>query len=354
MAIAITNQATTIKFDLGNGEEYHLDKDNLSLKKKFGFVYVHGNAEQTEKFTKLKFKYTDVSSPVVASNTELVNLLLGYKVNTGITIGNVIITDDEGKLMTLEPNGSLPVTLQDQTTPIVIAKLSHLIASTTISSSMAINDYSMVVANNASIVIGSLLTIFDPIGVRYTTFIALGISGTTITLDRPCDFAYPAGSFVDISDEEMANYDGSVTPVVFGLRNNAGATPPPGIDLSVDITRLIFECQCSGVPEVDMLGDIAGGLTRGLFCRRRDGVFQNIFNVKTNGEISGIMYDFSYFAADKKGTNGFASRLTFAGQNKMGVVIRLGIDEDIEVIIQDDLTDLVSLKIIAEGSIVEP
>jgi len=93
MAIIITNETSTIKFDLGNNEEHHLDKENLSIKKKFGFVYVYGSSDDTVKFTKLKIKYTDVTSPVVASNTELIATLLGYKSSTATVVGDVRITD---------------------------------------------------------------------------------------------------------------------------------------------------------------------------------------------------------------------------------------------------------------------
>ena len=52
----------------------------------------------------------------------------------------------------------------------------------------------------------------------------------------------------------------------------------------------------------------------------------------------------------KQGTDGFISRLTFAGQSKMGAVQRLAINEDLELIVQDNLTGLTKLEIVAEGS----
>lgn len=354
MAIIITNQANTIKFDLGNGEEYHIDKDNLSVKKKFGFVYIHDNVENSRKFTKLKFKYSDVSSPVLASNTELVNLLLGYKVNTGITVGTVIIGDDAGKIMTLEPNGSLPVTLQDQSTPIIITRFTKLEQSTTSSAPVAINDRTITVTSPAGISAGKVLTIFNPTAVRFSQFQVISLLGSVVTLDSPFDFAYPAGSYVDIGDANMA-VDGSVTPVVFGVRNNAGAIPPPGLVLSMDVTRVMTSGLCDSAVSLDLFGNIAA-LTNGIVLRKRDGTHNNIFNIKTNEGIAGIAFDFNIYSASNpsQGVDGFQSRLTFAGQNKMGVTIRLAINEDLELIVQDDLTDLVSLRMIAEGSIVEP
>jgi len=357
MAIIITNQANTIKFDLGNSEEHHIDKDNLSVKKKFGFVHVHSGKHGADRgdFTKLKFRYTDVSDPVLASNTELVNLILGYKVNTGVTIGNVIITDDTGNLMTLEPNGSIPVTLQDQTTPVIIAPMSLLEQSTTTSANVAIDDRTVTLTSVTGVSAGKLLTFFNPTSVRFMTAYVIGApAGNVVTLDRYFDFAYPSGSYVDVGDTNMVVAGSAATPIRFGIRNNAGAIPPPGIELTMDVTRMIFELECTALPEADLFGDIAA-LTNGIFCRRRDGAYYNIFNIKSNGELAGIMYDFTQFDATKQGTQGFRARLTFAGQNKLGVTVRLAINEDLEVFVQDDLTtdsSITSFKITSEGSLV--
>ena len=92
-------------------------------------------------------------------------------------------------------------------------------------------------------------------------------------------------------------------------------------------------------------------LLRGLALRHRDGVIQNIFNVKSNREIEGITLDFKPYAATKpnEGQNGFSARLTFTGQDKLGVAQRLRVGEDLEFIIQDDLTDIILLEVTAEG-----
>jgi len=63
-----------------------------------------------------------------------------------------------------------------------------------------------------------------------------------------------------------------------------------------------------------------------------------------------MMYDFNIETASGNQQDGFTGRLTFAGQNKMGAVIRIGSNEDLQVVIQDDLTSLSLFKMIAEGS----
>lgn len=248
---------------------------------------------------------------------------------------------------------SLDVTLQDQDTPIVIAEFNQVHDSTTLAAAGAINDTSIIVDDATGIVVGSYIILFSPVSVRFMTCRAISIaSAPTIDIDTPLDFAYPSGTFADIAITNMA-IDGSTTPQLFGLR---GTGTPPGIELTVDVTRIIFECLTATAVDLSKFGDIAGGLTKGLVLRKRDGVYNNVFNVKTNGRIEGICFDFTPHDAQNtiQGQHGFTARLTFAGQNKMGAVIRLRLGEDLEFINQDALQTITMLVLTAEGSVVRP
>ena len=46
--------------------------------------------------------------------------------------------------------------------------------------------------------------------------------------------------------------------------------------------------------------------------------------------------------------------MTFSGQDKLGVALRLNPGEDLQLIIQDDLRGLTSIEILAEGHEVIP
>jgi len=265
--------------------------------------------------------------------------------------GSMDIVDRYGNALTLEPNGSMPVTIQDQVSPIVVTKFSVLEETTTTTAPVAIGGYVLPVASVTGISAGKFLAIFDPASVRFTNFEVVSVASLNVTVDRPIDFAYPTGSYLDIGDTNMA-VNGAVTPVLFGIRNNAGAEPPPGLELSVDITRIIIQCITATATDYDLFGDIAA-LTNGITLRNRNEETHNIFNTKTTGELSGIMYDLQVFDV-KQGTDGFIGRLTFAGQSKMGAVQRLHIDQDLELIVQDNLTGLTKLEIVAEGSVVIP
>jgi len=255
----------------------------------------------------------------------------------------------------LESNGAIPVNIQDQHTPVIIAKFSQTHDSTTLASPVVINDRTINITNASGFVVGDYITLFNPDAVRFSLFTAIGVSGNIITLDTPLDFNYSAGTFVDAGITNMA-VDGSTTTQIFGLR---GSGAPEGVELSFDVTRVIFTMVTEDPISLSLFGDLTE-LENGLVLRKRDGVYNNIFNVKSNREMANLMYDFTPAVATNpsQGENGFVSRITFAGQNKMGVTIRLETGQDLELLVQDALdaiqagSQIITFEAIAEGHIV--
>ena len=240
------------------------------------------------------------------------------------------------------------VLLQDATTPLIIANMSTEEAATTLSVQGSINDYTITVTDTAGFgESGGYLSVFSVPDNRFYLANSLGKTGFVISVDTPLDFDFPVGSFVTTGNRNM-NVDGSTVPVIYGLRNTEQA-----IGSAFDITRIIFSCFASSTVDLSKFGDIADGLTKGIVFRKVDGVFRNVFNAKTNGELKNIMFDFDIQAAAGNQQDGFTGRLTFAGQNKMGVVLRIQPGEDVQMIIQDDLTTLPRFWVICEGHTVE-
>lgn len=240
--------------------------------------------------------------------------------------------------------------LQDQHTDAIIAYFNKVTNSTTLASPATSGDKTITLTSTTGTANGKYIILFSPALIRFTTFFQIGAAvGNVITLDGPMDAEYPAGTYVDIADIDMS-VDGSGTTQVFGLR---GIGVPPGIESEMDVTRLIFQCQTSSPVTLGLFGNISE-LTNGLHLRKRNGIddTNNILNFKTNNDIANAMYDLEIFQP-KHGINGFSSRLTFGGQSKIGVVIRLCIGEDLEFHIQDDLLAINRLVIIAEGHIVD-
>ncbi len=196
---------------------------------------------------------------------------------------------------------------------------------------------------------GRYIILFDPASENFSFYTQIGAPAAgIITLDTPLDFAYPAGAFVDVAITDMSI--NGISTRTFGLR---GTGAPPGVDIRVDITTIIIQCVADSATDLDKFGDLTA-LTRGLVLRKRNDVVQNIFNVKSNNEISGVMkYDPVVTANPGQGIDGFRAELIFTGQENIGVAIRLPIGEDLEVLVQDNLTDLTFLEITAKGHLVQ-
>ena len=273
-----------------------------------------------------RYPLTDIvdSNGVAFGSTELLNdwLLL----NTG----NVNTTD---------------VVVQSNTSPLLVVKASNLIAETTTTTLLSKDDLIINVADATGFVVGQYLTIYNVDANRVYFANIIAINALAISVNMPLDFEYPIGSYVSVGNSNM-NVDGSVTPKIFGIRNPS----TQDVKLKYDITRLIFTCLTVATVDLSKFGDIIGGLARGIVVRKKDGDYYNIFNARTNAELKNLMYDFDIQPASGNQQDGFTGRITFAGENKMGAVVRLAEQEDLEVIIQDDLTGLVSFTMISEGS----
>lgn len=243
----------------------------------------------------------------------------------------------------------LEVITQDQTTPIVnLFFIKAVGAPTTSTADVAIGDFDITLTDATSFVVGTYVGVFSGAAGagRYYFGEVLSKSVNTITLDTPFDFDFAAGSNVLPSTKNLA-VDGSVTQQVFSVD---GAS-----SFDIDITRLIFSMVLTGSPDDAKFGDIAGGITKGLVCRKTDGTTRNIFNVKDNGELAAISYDLAYTTrSGGGGSYGLRCRYTFAGQEKQGVVIRLSEGEKLEMLVNDDLSTISRFWVIAEGHEVQP
>ena len=262
---------------------------------------------------------------------------------------------DASKTVTIQntPNDGfgLDVSIQDQTTPTIIADFTSTpVASTTLSGATAIDDTTISVTSATNFVVGQHLTITNPSQIRYYFAHITAIVSTTITVDAPLDFAFNSGSAVVVSSDQLA-VDGSSTTQIFSIRG--GAEGAGAVPVEFDCTRIIIMCVCATAVDLTKFGDLTA-LTNGLVMRRTDGEYHNIFNVHDNGDIANVMLNWQSFVATKpnEGIDGFVASLTFSGQHEMGVTLRIGPNEDLEFLIQDNLSGLTSLKIIAEGSIV--
>lgn len=246
-------------------------------------------------------------------------------------------------------NAAVDVALQDQTSQIVSVNFTELVVSTTLAADASIDDTEIEVTSATGIVVGQYVALFNPTAVRFSFFHVLGVVSTTITVDSPLDYPYPSGTYADFGSHDLA-VNGSVTPRVFGLR---GSGTPTGVDLTVDITQITLTAATVTAVDLIKFGDLAA-LTNGIVIRQRDGAYYNICNLISNQDIANVFGTFTPILATNPAQNydGFTAIYGLSGQNRIGVVIRLAVGEDLELIVQDNLTGLVSFEAVAQGHVV--
>ena len=256
--------------------------------------------------------------------------------DTGITAA---VEDNDGQ-------GCLAVCVQDQTTELIDSLFNQsvsnftLSADTTASTETTLN-YTFTATGGHGIVGGNEILLLDTVGDRALQAVAITVVTNTITIDRPIDHVYPSASTLGrIVASNMALIVGSLaSPQIYTFRVGTDA---------VDVTRLLITMTGTGTADDGKFGTI-GALTNGLVLRVFNGLHKTIFNFKTNQDIKQFCYDVNYSPNAPAGDEGISARITFGGQDKHGVVIRLSDTDVLQWVVQDDLTGLATLVGSAEG-----
>lgn len=212
----------------------------------------------------------------------------------------------------------------------------------TLASTATLGGYELTVTDSTGLVVGEYFGIQE--GERSYQGMIQSVVGNVVTMDTPLDFAYSSIAQV-IQKSRDLNVDGSVTPVI------ARIAPASGVDWY--ITRFIGSMVHASAGDDSKFGDIAGGLTNGIVIRSVSSVStNNLFNVKTNGEIAERMFDVVYSdRAGGSGEYGTRYRRSIGGPDKNDTNIKLIGDDngEMQLIIQDDLTSLGSYRQTLQG-----
>jgi len=270
------------------------------------------------------------------------------------TYGATVVGGGGGSVAPQE-GADFDVAIQDQTTvpfdyfftqikgaPTTVATTIGAIGPTTLI-------YDVEVTSAAGCSLGDYVGIFnadDPANNRAYFGTILAINSNTLTLDTPLDFSFQAGDTVGCFTREL-DVDGSVTPQIFSIEVG------PNADQSIDITRLMISMYTATAVDLGSFGDLTS-LTNGCVLRRVDGTIHNLYNVKNNGELANITFDYTPYTAAGQAQDGAKFRNTYNGTDKHGVTIRLDPGDELQWVIQDDLTGLTQFRIIAQGHYVDP
>ena len=243
----------------------------------------------------------------------------------------------------LESNGAIPVNIQDQTSRAFDLFFSQDVgAATTLATQAEIGDYALSVTTGHGLLATNHFVLRDPVSQRGLTAQVVSVAGdNTVNIDRPVSSVFPIATTVVQQTTPDLNVNGASTRQTFTI----GST----LTAELDIVRLLFQMTTTATPAFDEFGDLTA-LSRGVQFRSVNGTIANHWNIKSNAEMANLMYDLTvYESAQPFANNGLAGRLTYGGSSKHGVTLRIGGGEYLEIIIQDDLSTLLSFRIIACG-----
>lgn len=243
------------------------------------------------------------------------------------------------------------VFVQDQTTYPLDLKFLLTTSTPVLASTPTINSRLVSLVSVTGILVGQVLeiasaTVSDVF--MQATILSIDVGANTITIDTPINNAYsPATAILSISTQNL-NLDGSIEPKVFSVQ--------PVDAQKGDIVSVSFSIEDNADMDFETFGALPA-LTNGCVLRikRADGYYRNIYNFKTNQDFSVASYTHEFFENKGNSIRGFTSRMIFGGQDQHGVVIRLdaALGEELQLVVQDNLTGLLKFTVLAQGSEVQ-
>jgi len=238
----------------------------------------------------------------------------------------------------IESNGAVPVNIQDQTSPLIdLYFAQELTPPKTLAVDVAVPTNQMTLTTVTGFVPGGYVGLFSGVSgeSKYYFGTILSVSVNTLTMDTPISFEFEAGDPVANLNRNM-NVNGATTAQIFSIWG--GGT---GSTLLIDITQVRLLMECATAVDLSLFGNLTA-LTNGLVLRRSDGVLTNYWNVKRNAEfdLHGIWRPYALLNP-AQGIDGAQFTYRMAGPENHGVTIRLGANETLDLIVQDNLGGLV-------------
>ena len=247
-------------------------------------------------------------------------------------------------------NNGIEVNVKDQTTEVLGLLFHKKTQDLTIASDTSVDDSTVTVTSLAEPTNGNLVCFKQGSAFYQGMILSHSANGADwdIGLDSLLDYAFTISATCCESTSNMA-VDGSVTPQAFHISPKS---------LTAGIQWDITGISGSVLDQTDMDDNTFGGiasLTRGIILRKSDGTKKNIANIKSNGQLKLHTFNVSYSDKAPAGYYGLNFFKEFAGQENNGVAIRLDAtaEDELLLIIQDDLTDLDSLHVVAHGHVVD-
>jgi len=223
----------------------------------------------------------------------------------------------------------------------------HTGIETTLAVAASAGDTAITVADGSAFSDGGPFQIESTAAIEATFPIIISGGGTnTFVLDRPLDNDFAIGSTVEEVSTNL-NVVGSLgAPVSFQLI--------PDLDQIWHIKRFLIAQELTSAGDDSRFGNITDGLQNGCVLRAYNGAtnqWRTFTNWKTNFDIKMDMYDFEYTDKVGAGNYGVAGRGSIA--QGTGAVPKLdgGAGSYLELLVQDDLSDLIRFNLKGQGHI---
>lgn len=236
---------------------------------------------------------------------------------------------------------SLDVNIQDQYSESVDLYFCSSYISPTLSSALTIGDKVFDVVDATGITAQQSINITE--NDRFFQSIITDVTGTTITMASPVDYAFTTGSTLCVGDWNLAK-DGSTTSI------KAYISPPP--NAKFDIYSINVNITDQSVMDSAQFGGITA-LTNGVLFRTEDGTIKNLPVVTNNIGFQEIGFTLQYDSKAPSGFYGMAAKKNYSITNGICFLLDGSTGDELQIWIQDDLTGLDLLSVTANGHVVK-
>lgn len=239
--------------------------------------------------------------------------------------------------------GALDVYIQDQNSELVNWLVHQDLNDIVLAEHATVDSRTIELQAGHNVVTGNLISLLQD--TKFYQGIVTNVNVNTITLDTPIDQQFRTDrDYTATRGNANLAVDGSGTSQYFHVQ------PPPAS--SWDITELVVYMTDDATMDDTKLGGIAA-VTNGMVVRKKNTVYNNIGNIKSNGNLKAVGCDVVY--AEKSGGGEYSMQGVCEFSSDAGITIRLDgrLNEELEVIIQDDIDAITSITIAVIGHVVE-
>jgi len=245
------------------------------------------------------------------------------------------------KAFKVESDWSFPVTIQDEFTDIIDVYMCKIINTTTLFVNSTIDTKIITLTTWHGALAWNMICFKE-----WSNFLQaeiLNVNTNIITIDRPLDFAFTTSAIVDITTNDL-NVDWSITPQIFRIS-------PSWLNVKFDITRVIFSIEDNVPMDTGTFWGIAK-LTNWIVLRKKDWVYKSFFNAKENDDFHHHCDQVDYITKAPTWQYAVIVKKKFIEQNLRVVRLNPELSDELQVIVQDNLTALLWFHIIVQWHVV--